>query len=207
MAFSAHAYVCRGDQASIPGVLAFLERRNGSDIDLFVRMYVSMGIDEARDIRDRAALRGLGGSRIFVIVASALTTEAQNALLKTFEEPPAGAIFVLVVPSPETLLPTLRSRMQSIYIDARTDDPSPIDTKAFLAASPAQRIEMLKPLTSAEEKDTTGTLAFLASLERRISARHDSSPRSADAVYRARELILDKGALRKSLLEQVALLA
>lgn len=201
----AQAFVCRGDQGSIPAVLEHLERTSGSDIDLFVRIYVSMGIDEARDIRDRSALRGMGGPRVFVIVASALTTEAQNALLKTFEEPPAQATFVLVVQSPETLLPTLRSRMQVLDIGTSTDE-SPIDTSAFLSAKPEQRIEMLKVLTAAEEKDTAGTLAFLSSLERMVAKAHAPAS-SATAIYRAREYILDKGALRKSLLEQLALLA
>jgi hypothetical protein len=61
-------------------------------------------------------------------------------------------------------------------------------------------------LTAAEEKDTAGTLAFLSSLERMVAKAHAPAS-SATAIYRAREYILDKGALRKSLLEQLALLA
>ncbi len=38
--------------------------------------------------------------------------EAQNALLKTLEEPPSASMFVLVTARPDMLLPTVRSRCQ-----------------------------------------------------------------------------------------------
>jgi DNA polymerase-3 subunit delta' len=40
--------------------------------------------------------------------------EAQNALLKTLEEPPAASTFVLVTSRPDVLLPTVRSRCQRL---------------------------------------------------------------------------------------------
>lgn len=46
--------------------------------------------------------------------AQTMTTEAANALLKTLEEPPAQALMILVADSPDTLLPTIRSRCQQI---------------------------------------------------------------------------------------------
>lgn len=166
-----------------------------------------MGIDDARDVRDRALTRGMGERRAFVIVAGSITAEAQNALLKTLEEPSAGASFVLIVPAPDTLLPTLRSRMERLML-AGTGTSSPIDPEAFLAAPPARRIEMLKVLTAADEKDTAGTLAFLSGLERALAGRGAASAReSIRALYAARAYIIDKGALRKALLESVALCA
>ena len=41
-----------------------------------------------------------------------MTTEAQNALLKMLEEPPAGTVLVLTVNHAQTVLPTIRSRAQ-----------------------------------------------------------------------------------------------
>lgn len=46
--------------------------------------------------------------------AHCMTTEAANALLKTLEEPPAQALLLLITDSPESLLPTIRSRCQQI---------------------------------------------------------------------------------------------
>jgi len=45
-----------------------------------------------------------------------LTAEAQNALLKTLEEPPAGTILILTASHGQALLPTIRSRVQSIAV-------------------------------------------------------------------------------------------
>ena len=46
--------------------------------------------------------------------ADRMTTEAANALLKTLEEPPADALILLITTSPESLLPTIRSRCQQV---------------------------------------------------------------------------------------------
>jgi DNA polymerase-3 subunit delta' len=69
-------------------------------------------IEQVRDVIDRAGYRPFEGRRRVVIVdeADALVPAAQNALLKTLEEPPAASIFVLVSSLPDALLPTVRSR-------------------------------------------------------------------------------------------------
>ena len=45
-----------------------------------------------------------------------MTTEAQNALLKTLEEPPARTVLLLTARSEQSLLPTVRSRLQAIHL-------------------------------------------------------------------------------------------
>ena len=69
-------------------------------------------IEQVRDVIDRAGYRPFEGRRRAVIVdeADALVPPAQNALLKTLEEPPSASIFVLVSSLPDALLPTVRSR-------------------------------------------------------------------------------------------------
>jgi DNA polymerase-3 subunit delta' len=52
-----------------------------------------------------------GGRRVAVVhPAEAMNAHASNALLKSLEEPPAGAVFLLVSHRPARLLPTIRSR-------------------------------------------------------------------------------------------------
>jgi DNA polymerase-3 subunit delta' len=48
--------------------------------------------------------------------AHLLTTEAQNALLKTLEEPPEGTIVILTATSNESVLPTIRSRATELTV-------------------------------------------------------------------------------------------
>ena len=76
----------------------------------------SIKIDQVRDVIERSVYRPFEGRRRVVIVdeADAMASEAQNALLKTLEEPPASSMFVLVTCRPDVLLPTVRSRCQRL---------------------------------------------------------------------------------------------
>lgn len=60
----------------------------------------------------------------FVVIDKAhlLTTEAQNALLKTLEEPPLDTVLILTASNPESLLPTIRSRVREIHLTAPGTD-------------------------------------------------------------------------------------
>lgn len=59
-----------------------------------------------------------GGRRVFVIEsAEALNDESQNAMLKTLEEPPAHAHFLLLSSDPEGVLPTIASRCQRVTLE------------------------------------------------------------------------------------------
>nr|WP_254799568.1 DNA polymerase III subunit delta' [Falsochrobactrum sp. TDYN1] len=59
---------------------------------------------------------------VIVDPADDMNRNAANALLKTLEEPPARAIFILVSHSSGRLLPTIRSRCQSIQFKPLGDD-------------------------------------------------------------------------------------
>jgi DNA polymerase III subunit delta' len=87
-------------------------------------------IDQVRDAIERSAYRPFEGRRRVVIVddADAMAGEAQNAMLKTLEEPPSASTFVLVTSRPDVLLPTVRSRCQHL----RFGRLSPADIAAVL---------------------------------------------------------------------------
>jgi DNA polymerase-3 subunit gamma/tau len=70
------------------------------------------GIDEARDLLERAAYKpAIGRFKVFMIdEAHQLTKDAFSALLKTLEEPPEYLKFVLATTDPEKMLPTVLSR-------------------------------------------------------------------------------------------------
>lgn len=207
------SYLVRGGASTLEVLLAMLEKEDviqkGSP-DLFARSYRSFGVEDAEELRSRARTKPVaGGQRIFAIFFPTMTSEAQNSLLKTLEEPVANAAFFLIVPAPETMLATIRSRSQTLVVDA-VASRGIVDVDDFLAAPAAKRIELLKPLYDDDEgRDMAGVLAFLSGLEIKFAKGEASADRTAGihAIYRARKYAGDKGSLLKSLLEQVALLA
>lgn len=205
-----NVFLVRGDARALAFVAQLLEGESVSmegNPDVYVRSYTHFGIDEAREIGSRAYARSVGGvRRVFVVQTPVITNEAQNALLKTLEEAPGNAAFFIIVPSPETLLATVRSRAQ--ILDGASVAESVLDVRIFLKSSPRERIEMLKPLLEKNDddrRDTGGIITFLSSLERMLGTMRNARD-GLDAVYRARKYAGDKGSLLKPLLEQVALL-
>ncbi len=69
-------------------------------------------IEQVRKLQERLAFRALEAKHkvALIITAHAMNANAQNALLKTLEEPPRDTILVLVSSAPDKLLPTIRSR-------------------------------------------------------------------------------------------------
>lgn len=72
------------------------------------------GIDSIRDLREKVMMPpSTGKYKVYVLdEAHMLTTEAFNALLKTLEEPPDYAIFVMATTDVHKMLPTVLSRCQ-----------------------------------------------------------------------------------------------
>jgi DNA polymerase-3 subunit delta' len=81
----------------------------------FSRDY-SISINQIREIKEKIIYPPHEGDRIFYLFLDAdlMGREAQNAFLKTLEEPPPYITFILISSHPELLLPTIRSRTQKI---------------------------------------------------------------------------------------------
>lgn len=77
-----------------------------------IQLTSDIGIDDIRDAIETAGYRPFEGKRrVFILDgADKLSSEIQNALLKTLEEPPPSSNFVIVTARPDMLLPTVRSR-------------------------------------------------------------------------------------------------
>ena len=89
---------------------------NGSSLDVIEMDAASQrGIDDVREIRDRAVLQPVeGGYKVYIIdEAHQLTSQAWNALLKLIEEPPPHLVFVFCTTDLASVLPTVRSRCQT----------------------------------------------------------------------------------------------
>ena len=91
------------------------EITNGSSLDVLeIDGASNRGIDEVRDLREKIKyLPTQGKYKVYIIdEVHMLTKEAFNALLKTLEEPPAHAVFILATTEPHKVPVTILSRCQ-----------------------------------------------------------------------------------------------
>lgn len=74
----------------------------------------SIKIAQVREMISSLAVKPLSGEKRIIIIddAATMTVEAQNSLLKSLEEPFSYNLFILLTQTPESLLPTIRSRCQ-----------------------------------------------------------------------------------------------
>ena len=74
--------------------------------DLFYFRMNTFGIDNARELKLLSARKAIAGKKIFFISSLRLTLEAQNALLKTFEDPYPSNHFFIVAREEAAIEPT-----------------------------------------------------------------------------------------------------
>lgn len=92
-----------------------LDINSGNFMDLIeIDAASNRGIDEIRQLKEKINYRpSKGRKKIYIIdEVHMLTKEAFNALLKTLEEPPEHALFILATTEPDKILPTIISRCQ-----------------------------------------------------------------------------------------------
>lgn len=94
------------------------ESGNHPDIFRVVSDKKTIGVDIIRDMESDIKVKPFQGNRKIYIIdkADTMTPQAQNALLKTLEEPPGYAVILLLADNISSLLPTVLSRCQRIKI-------------------------------------------------------------------------------------------
>lgn len=102
-----------------------IEIREGRGFDVIeIDAATNRGIDEVRRIRDEARVQPARDRyKIFILdEAHQITDAAFNAILKTLEEPPDWAVFMMATTQPEDIPQTIRSRCQHFSFHAVTFD-------------------------------------------------------------------------------------
>jgi DNA polymerase-3 subunit delta' len=74
----------------------------------------SIGVDDIREINEEISKKPFEGDKKVIIIyeGDKITAQAQNAFLKTIEEPPRGVFIFILCESPEMILDTIKSRCQ-----------------------------------------------------------------------------------------------
>lgn len=121
--------------------------------------------------------------------AELLNTASSNALLKTLEEPPAHALQIITARSAESILPTLRSRVQVIrfpYSDGsdsndETSEEAWVSTlRTFLTRPETRTSKSVFGLTEQIAKDRTQLRVFFEMVEKHLATRLREAARQPD---------------------------
>ena len=219
-----HAFVIEAEaEEGIGAAQAWAREQLGMKIennpDVVVTRYGLLSVEDARQVSELAAGTPFRGEhKVVIISASRAYHEAQNALLKLFEEPPVGVYLFFVLSSLGGLLPTLRSRVQVLKHEARstkfqTNTKHEINpAEEFLKANKEKRTAIIKKLTSGKDEEEKrkfreDALAIVNGIEAIVymSGRGTSRHRELlEDIQVLREYLHDRSAPVKMILEHLS---
>jgi hypothetical protein len=214
-----HAYLLVGENSVAEEFIHSFWLDNGLKLsgspDFFVFKEVLFGIDEARSLAETASRKAFVEKKVFFIAPERITREAQNALLKTFEDPYEDTHFFLCVREEELIIPTLRSRMQvlrTLRSDLNSDLPAgkagsqgptfdaKLDAKKFLSLPLKDRLNFAKKFADSE-KNLSVFLDDLLTLLRSDVAKSGA----LNKIYQVRRYSDDRAASSRLILEHLSL--
>lgn len=230
-----HAYLIEGNKADVlPELFSFLseigiETKANPD---FTHIDIdNFKIDEALMLKNMSMQMSFGGGRkVFIVSVNSFSPDAQNSMLKMFEEPVVNTHFFIIVPEVDALIKTLISRFY--LVKNENENIFVGGAENFLSSSYSQRIEYIKNLLAEvndsedeDEEETEKTLVleskrskalnFLNSLEFSLHNKMSKMPIGMsktvfdtavfEQIFQARKYIRQPGSSAKMLLESVAL--
>jgi DNA polymerase III delta prime subunit len=165
-----HANIIVGEQDCRDFVFSVLEKNLNFHIkanpDFLLLESESFGIDDARNLKKWASGKPLIGEiKVYFVITKSITHEAQNALLKVLEEPPAGTYLFISLENLGGLLPTFISRVMVLTPAAPKkikETTESIESK-FLHSNINKKLSIIRSLS--KNGDKTPMREFIKSLE------------------------------------------
>jgi len=217
-----HAYLIKGARDEIvPKIIEFCESvkiKTLGNPDFAHIVIDNFKIDEAFDLRKMSSNKSFSSSKkIFILCVNSISADAQNVLLKMFEEPIENTHFFMIMPDTNVLLKTLLSRFYFIKPETGSNDAIR-EAEKFLTLSLPNRINFIKELlVEPEEEDEEGNeiaildsarskaLKFINALES-ILSKTVFDPRMFEHFFKVREFLRMPGSSVKNLMESIALI-
>ncbi|OHA91960.1 MAG: hypothetical protein A3J09_00440 [Candidatus Zambryskibacteria bacterium RIFCSPLOWO2_02_FULL_51_21] len=185
-----HAYLLVGSAEQAEKYLReFVGDLTGSP-DYFVFKDDVFGIGDARKLSESAVRKAFTDRKIFLIAPVKITREAQNALLKTFEDPVENTHFFLAAREEELIIPTLCSRMRVVRLSSEASEAN--EASKFLRLPIKDRLNFVKKFVDKEE-NLSVFLDELLALTR------------SKKIYDVRKFSDDRSASSRLILEHLAL--
>ncbi len=219
-----HAYLIEGGREIIvPEIVEFCKSINIKTFGNPDYIHISLDnfkIDEAFELRAMSTNKSYSsGKKIFLICTNTITLDAQNVLLKMFEEPIENTHFFLVVPDTNSLLKTVISRFYLIKQEKELIDEHK-EAKKFITMPLKNRIEYIKELLVEPEENKENNQAavldsarskalnFLNEIESVLNEKLPKNIQNAsfmEHIFKVREFLRMPGSSTKSLMESVAI--
>lgn len=218
-----HAYLIEGDLDTTTSELITTLKELGvntkGSADFSNIRTDTFKIEDMRNLKSLVGERSFSeNKKIFILTVNNFLIEAQNGLLKIFEEPISDTHFFVIVPDINSLLKTFVSRFYVIRDVSKETDS--IYAEKFIKMSIKDRVEFIKDLLNKEEIDDENeeknlesnnkkALSFLNSLELTISK--ESYILNINAVsylhhlFEVRRFLRMPGSSVKTLMESLAL--
>lgn len=174
-----------------------------ADIDIRTYEQEKFPIADARTLVQNIQTTPLGGEKTLTVVAvEKIDVEAQNALLKIAEEPPAHAHIALIVPSIDMLLPTLVSRF--VLADSENIEEESIANN-FLQSSTSARQKITEKIV--KDKDVVAGKKLIRDLETVLAKvqNKEQYKNEIEDLMAFRQYVEQRGASMKFMLEHLAL--
>lgn len=204
-----HAYCIEGDMETVqPMLISFLEKEMGiktvANPDFYIESHDTFSVEESRQLKERQQKRAFGNKKIFIISFSFITREAQNALLKIFEEPTSDTHFFIITNSAHAFLSTLKSRL--VIVSYNENKIFSDDIQKFFKQNVAQRLAYVKDII--EAKDKNRAVLFVMELERYMTKDKKNIVGVSGLLgnlLKLKKFLFLQGASIKLVLEHVAL--
>ncbi len=208
-----HSYIIEGSYELVrPHIREFCERTfnitTSANSDFIELTFVQCGVEGALTVRQFHNQKSFTGMRVIVCSFVSMTHEAQNALLKTLEEPNANVCIILAPRSAHALIPTIHSRVTRLP-SIQTDTPSVLDTTtdSFLEGTLLTRLSIVEKILSdieEEKKTKADVVSFIEGLLSTLHSRVPSDWVKLDRVQKVRSMFFDRTQSTKQLLEYIA---
>lgn len=212
-----HGYLIVGEREVVKSDLfGFLEKKLNVETqgnpDFLYFDFNTLAIDEARDIARMQERKAFGeekgkdpnpSKKFFIIGTNIITEEAQNALLKVFEEPTPDTHFFILV-SQNTFLPTFLSRLVLIQTNSKTGSQEKIIEKSL-----PEKLALVAKLAgdiSDEKKIKQDAINLVNVIENELAKDGvEKNAYSLKGCQFARNALFSRGAMIKMILENLML--
>lgn len=217
-----HAYLIEGNKDEIVNqILQYMESIGINTIgnsDFYHIKEDNIKIDHAKNLKSLTYEKSFSdGKRFFLISTNNILLEAQNTLLKIFEEPILNTVFFVVLPSADTLLKTFVSRFYRIKADPNLDNNLK-NAEMFLKMEISGRLSFLKDFILVKEKEGEDSIYlkainFLNALETTLHNKILKEEKYKNIktdffehFFKVREFLRQPGSSAKTLMESIAII-